>query len=421
MSNYAPGPAEDGVLREFSPATTYAAGSSEPAPAPTGAVVVELDGKRLTLEQGRFRVEDITTGALLAEGTENDLFRGPGPRFVDSATGQVILAITWDEYDAAQQAAYDGYEWPQPTPVMYFSTDGSSWEQVFSGNEGNWLNTVAAGPGGFLVTGSTDDGRTIMWRSGDGRSWEEAAATFDGTAPQWLGGVYPTANGYLAQADDGVWSSTDGMTWTKVFTAGLYGDKMFSVGSLAAGSLGTVLTGSMYPYVEPQPMVVTKDGKTLTVDPLKGSVVVTDASGVIFDRTFDASSQQPPAWVEETGDGFKLLADDGTVVFEATTSDLETTVTASSDVGTQPENLLVFSADGITWNEVGGLDLTNDWVQALGVTPNGVLVLVQDNVDTGDGVVAYGEGTAGAATGSATEPADLVAPSVRLYLGTPAG
>lgn len=109
------------------------------------------------------------------------------------------------------------------TPVVAFSADGSSWEQIdldaLPDAEVSWITDVFAGPEGFLIIGrassshfvwSTDDGRT--WNDSDlpVREWEGAAVA--NTDAGW---VILTAQDAFDEPKVQVWTSPDGLAWSE--------------------------------------------------------------------------------------------------------------------------------------------------------------------------------------------------------------
>ncbi len=120
------------------------------------------------------------------------------------------------------QETEDGLVW---TPVVQFSADGSSWEQIepdsLLGSQAVWLTGVSAGPEGFVIVGTDFAGApdpATVWFSVDGRTWTAA------DLPASPGAVTVTAadSGWAAIAagsfGTGVWTSSDGLRWSEVET-----------------------------------------------------------------------------------------------------------------------------------------------------------------------------------------------------------
>jgi len=143
-------------------------------------------------------------------------------------------------------------------PGVWTSADGATWavsphdEAILGGAFTVFMEAVASGPGGLVAVGSTyegEDNDAAVFTSADGLTWSRVAdpgGVFGG--PGWqamhavtAGGPGWVAVGYAASDEDwaaAVWTSADGLTWVRVpHDEGLFGgendQEMFGV--IAAG------------------------------------------------------------------------------------------------------------------------------------------------------------------------------------------
>jgi len=134
-----------------------------------GPLTITQDEYTLTFDDydwpPRITVVDNTTGdividVLLNEGEETALPTGfyyeDGVTIIEN-NDTVLLAITDEEFDAAQQARWGGYEYGEqyepPTPTMYFSTDLDQWFEVsLEGVVDGYINTAAIGSNAVVLT-----------------------------------------------------------------------------------------------------------------------------------------------------------------------------------------------------------------------------------------------------------------------------
>jgi hypothetical protein len=99
-------------------------------------------------------------------------------------------------------------------------SDGHVWHAIaLSPEDGSAANHVAAGPAGFLVSG-TGPGGFAVWASTDGMAWHSVVSSgvpSDVDQPVLFG----TTTGYvIVQLDQPrVWHSTDGTRWTETYHA----------------------------------------------------------------------------------------------------------------------------------------------------------------------------------------------------------
>ncbi len=150
--------------------------------------------------------------------------------------------------------------------VVWTSVDGITWsrvaddEAVFGGPRSIGMESVTAGGPGLVAVGSADphdseDG--LVWTSVDGMSWSrvpDEEAIFGGPGEQWIGGVTAGGPGVVAVgwelvgfgADAAVWTSVDGISWSRVpDEEGVFGGPGYNgMAAVTAGGPGVVAVGS---------------------------------------------------------------------------------------------------------------------------------------------------------------------------------
>lgn len=312
-------------------------------------VDVESGGLELRMDQYTqlITVTDPATQAVVFSGTEDVLWQGQPPTFIDPHTDTVILRLTWDEWNEAHDAAYtdeEGLGYWNRSIALVSHDDGESFTAVDLGTtagEGFYLSSIAAGPDGFLAYGALEGPGTwedgggwepepVVLKSADGLAWTRLSTNLEpGT---WIDYITRRDDGYLASGhtDTGpvLLESADGATWIpflKLDDLGLpFGSAWFN--QVATGELGTFVIGSRDgwdPYPEPEPMVTSKQGRTLTI---AGPIytLVDDATGeTLF--TFDEhefwvehgpfDGEELPSPVRWGQGGFAIFDDDGALLY----------------------------------------------------------------------------------------------------------
>ena len=157
--------------------------------------------------------------------------------------------------------------------VVWTSVDGFTWsrvphdEDVFGGAGEVNMTDVTAGPMGVVAVGwefSGFDADAVVWRSADGLSWSRVPddeEIFGGPSRQAIWGVIAHGNGVLAVGEDrsrspgdgdmAVWTSIDGITWSRglvneeIVGAGFpEGATVWGPGLVAVGSESVWLTAT---------------------------------------------------------------------------------------------------------------------------------------------------------------------------------
>jgi hypothetical protein len=136
--------------------------------------------------------------------------------------------------------------------IAWTMSDGHVWHTLaLSPEDGSAANHVAAGPAGFLVSG-TGPGGFAVWSSTDGMAWHSVAPSgvpSDVDQPVLFGNTTGYVIAQLAQPR--VWHSTDGIRWTETYHApSLSGLSSYFMGPIVKApdgsyrSFGSVYTGT---------------------------------------------------------------------------------------------------------------------------------------------------------------------------------
>ena len=153
--------------------------------------------------------------------------------------------------------------------AVWTSSDGLTWsraahdEEVFGGEDDQSMSRVIAGGPGLVAVGSDGTnlrGKNIdaaVWTSSDGITWSRVPhddAVFGGDGDQVIKGVAVGGPGFVAvgsetikfNVDAAVWTSPDGITWSRVphDEAVFGGTKDEAMLSVVAGGPGLVSVGS---------------------------------------------------------------------------------------------------------------------------------------------------------------------------------
>ena len=206
-------------------------------------------------------------------------------------------------------------------------------EAVFGGEGGQAMASVTAGGPGLVAVGREVSGRdsdAAVWTSPDGVTWSRVPhdeAVFGGEASQAMASVTGGGPGLVAVGSDGptddsdaaVWTSPDGVTWSRVpDDEAIFGGA--AMVSVTVGGPGLVAVGSVGRFVD------------------SDAAVWTSADGVTWSRVphddvvFGGASEQSMASVTVGGPGLVAVGTDG-----------------SRDDG---DPAVWTSPDGITWARV---------------------------------------------------------------------
>ena len=153
-----------------------------------------------------------------------------------AAGGPGLVAVGYDEQDAG----YNDGGGKATQAAVWTSVDGLTWERVpndegiFGGENSQVMNAVVAGGPGLVAVGYDNanqgwggmDANAAVWTSPDGTAWKRVPNTEVFGDQRWqtmnavtVEGTRLVAVGYdgpLDKYDAAVWTSVDGMTWTRV-------------------------------------------------------------------------------------------------------------------------------------------------------------------------------------------------------------
>ena len=212
---------------------------------------------------------------------DESVFGAEGPYEMSSVTGLgtdwVAVGIDWSSTlpDAAAWTSRDGLTWSRVPNNEGVFGDGRSWLQ---------MDHVAPGGPGLVAVGFEAfiaDSDAAVWTSPDGITWSRVPhneEVFGGNGWQWTFGVTAGGPGLVAvgaegavdsggavDSDAAVWTSPDGITWSRVphDEEVLGGDGDQNMRSVAAGGPGLVAVGFDGPIADPDAAVWTSpDGLT---------------------------------------------------------------------------------------------------------------------------------------------------------------
>jgi molecular chaperone DnaK len=183
---------------------------------------------------------------------DEEIFGGPGGEqmFGVTAGGPGLVAVGW------------GGSGDDEGAVVWVSADGYTWERIFDnavlGGGGRAMYAVTAGGPGLVAVGydASGDWEAAVWTSADGRTWSRVpadGAVFGGPSVQMMSAVTIGGPGLVAvgsdfaevAADGAVWTSPDGLTWTRVLhdPAVFGGPRNQEMVGVAAGGPGLVAVG----------------------------------------------------------------------------------------------------------------------------------------------------------------------------------
>ena len=260
------------------------------------------------------------------------VFGGPGGQVVRGvARGDAgVVAVGYDDSGGELDAA------------VWVSPDGATWtriphdEEIFGGAGSQVMWAVAAGGPGLVAVGSDDSGGdqdAAVWTSSDGASWTRVAhdeIALGGPSWQEMYAVVGTGGGLVAVgasdvaggADAAVWTSTDGLTWTRV-----------PLNLSALGGLSDqVMTG-----------VVATDGGLVAVG--------VDWSGGDQDAAV-WTSRDERTWTRSEHDETVLGGDDNQGMSAVVATDTEFVAVGSDGSANDADAAVWTSPDGATWTRV---------------------------------------------------------------------
>jgi hypothetical protein len=170
------------------------------------------------------------------------------------AGGPGFVAVGWVSFGLDRAAA------------VWTSPDGIAWarvphdEEVLGPSDWDWMNSVTAGGPGLVAVGGTsfEEKDAAVWTSVDGVTWspvERDDAVFGGDGAQEMMSVTAGGPGLVAvgrevdpvefELDAAVWTSPDGLTWTRIENDGevFGGEDTQEMWDVTAGGPGLVAVG----------------------------------------------------------------------------------------------------------------------------------------------------------------------------------
>ena len=189
------------------------------------------------------------------------VFAGERGQLMWSVTlgGPGLVAVGWAAIDDPDLSGGD------PDAAVWTSPDGITWsrvphdEAVFGGIGAQAMTSVTAGGPGLVVVGADDSGGdpdAAVWTSPDGITWSRVPhdeAVFGGERFQTMNSVTAGGPGLVAvgtdesggDGDAAVWTSPDGVTWSRVphDEATLGGGGFQTMNSVTAGGPSLVAVG----------------------------------------------------------------------------------------------------------------------------------------------------------------------------------
>ncbi len=351
----------------------YGRYGSSPLPIPVGGdepqgtstVIIEYDGYLISIDDfsGEFTVADADSGEEIVSGTLDELYQGPAPEFVDPATGEVLLTVTWDEWHRAEELGWqnveygdEGFFYRSRTGLMT-SPDGDIWAtEIVSEGSGGASAYLAATDDGFvaMINSYGEFGEHgEVWKMVDGGWSSEPSQRTD----LWLRSLVTTSSGLVGVGEGSggpaLWSSPDGVSWSSEFAIVPQDDGTYAHLSSVAADSGTIAALAVRErWTGYQPLEIVQDQYTASFE--EGEALVTV-------RESDSGEQVLLLTWEDADSG--LVAEMITWADGATSIDLgngdvmvisdEEAIAAMDDIysGSNQIGLSVFLDDGSGWTE----------------------------------------------------------------------
>jgi hypothetical protein len=251
---------------------------------------------------------------------DETVFGGHGEGYLEAvAAGPLGLVAVGSEYNG------DDYD-----AVVYTSPDGLAWSRVadpeglFGGPGWQGMHAVTAGGPGWVAVGYDDVGEgseadwiAAVWTSPDGVTWSRVPhdeALFGGQNDQEMFGVVAAGPGLVAVGVDdeapAAWVSADGLSWGKVSSDRFSSDPDFAdadktMRAVAVGPMGLVAVGSLGWYVGPDAEDDVDAAVWVSDDGLSWTLVSEDAA------IFGGPEDQEMAAVTAGGPGLVAVGRDG--------------------------------------------------------------------------------------------------------------
>ncbi len=257
--------------------------------------------------------------------------------------GPGLVAVGWDGQDILNTKV-------DIDAAIWTSIDGDTWSRVPHDEEvfgAAWINSVIVGGPGLVAVGGTDgyftDGDAAVWTSVDGITWSRAPhdeTVFGGEDSQVIIDVTVGGPGLVAVGRDGgigpwdnnadtnaaVWTSVDGITWSRV----PHDETVFGTGGnpsmlgVTVGGPGLVAVGADYwpSTLTETPVWTSPDGITWTRVPDDETVRGSIAAVIVGGPGLVAVGDEGKVWTSVDGITWSRVPNDdavfGTWVFRVT-------------------------------------------------------------------------------------------------------
>ena len=175
-----------------------------------------------------------------------------------TAGGPGLVAVGWDWPHAAVWTSPDGITWSRVShdKALQSASCSPPSGSCFDGAVGLGMSSVTVGGPGLVAVGDAghpDSENGVVWTSVDGISWSRVPyneAVFGGGAGMssvTVGGPGLVAVGAYGSPDGGdaaVWTSVDGITWSRVpYSEAVFGGAQLGMSSVIVGGPGLVAVG----------------------------------------------------------------------------------------------------------------------------------------------------------------------------------
>lgn len=271
-----------------------------------------------------------------------------------------------------------------PETSAWTSIDGRAWTPV---NLGVGYITNFFEVGGELMVGGYGELGYEIWTSPDGFEWERdtVGAGHEHVAP-WRDGF--VAASQQNRTPDIVYSE-DLTTWQPVGISGHLRDEItwyFQTLTAGEGGLAAVITGyddTEFVSEDLPPVVIERDGYTLSIDGMNGSVALRSGNEVLLSLSPYSDRIYDEVVVDFRARTITFLHPDSLeTLVSFTFEEIEhaEAEALNDQVGMTQEQLVAFSADGSTWSleSVAEAFGENAYVERMYVTDNQVVAVVSE-------------------------------------------
>lgn len=331
-----------------------------PEPVSSPVITVEYDGVVVTVDdfEGEYSVADAESGDVIASGSLDYLYQGPPPLLIDPDSGEVLLSVNWDKWYAAEEQAYRYYETEhydyESRVVLLTSISGESWAaQSIPTRNGGHVSHIVATDDGFVAMvntyGQFGDQRSV-WTMQDG-VWSSVDSDH---AEMWMYEISEVGDKLLGVGEGpggmALWSSTNGIDWVSEFAVVPQDDGSYvSLTDVASDGVGTVgALAYREKWSEYEPLVIEKDGYTLTFDDGETALAVISSSGetVLVIGWYDGEESDQVSWEDGVTYIYLGNGDVVTITDEEAYAAMDERWADQGVVG-----LSVFLNDGGAWSE----------------------------------------------------------------------